>query len=126
MVNFIMVEGNLTRNPELSYTPNQVAVCKFGIACNNKRGEREDTYFANCEAWKATAENINKFFTKGKRIIVEGSLSTDQWVTDGQKRSKDKITVYKFHFVGPKDSAPQDQPSEQPPAIDDDPDSIPF
>ena len=125
MINTVIVEGNLTRDPELSYTPNQVAVCKFGIACNNKRGEYEDTYFANCEAWKSTAENIQKFFKKGKRIIVEGSLGTDSWEKDGQKRSKDKITVFKFHFVGPKDSAQSvNRDSQSEPAVDTD--DIPF
>ena len=124
MINAVFIEGNLTRDPELSYTPNQVAVCKFGIACNNKWGEREDTYFANCEAWKSTAENVNKFFQKGKRIIIEGSLSTDSWEKDGQKRSKDKITVFKFHFVGPKDAQSVNRDSQSEPAVDTD--DIPF
>ena len=123
MLNSVQIEGNLTRNPELAYTPNQKAVCKFGIACNNKYGEKEDVVFIDCEAWGKQAENINKYFTKGKRILLEASLKLDQWEKDGHKHSRMKLSVNRFHFPpkGESQSSDNDEP-----AAEHFPDEIPF
>lgn len=103
--NLLILAGNLTRDPELKYTPSQVAVVDFGIAVNKKwtgkGGEKkETTLFIDCVAFKGTAETINKYLSKGDPILLSGELQFDSWEKDGQKRSKHKIMVNSFQFVG--------------------------
>lgn len=105
--NKVIMMGNLTRNPELTYTPNQVACCKFGLACSRKYRtkageEREDVVFVDVSAWDKQAEVVNQYFSKGKPILVEGSLKLDTWEdrNTGQKRSKLYIQLQSFQFVG--------------------------
>ncbi|MDD5326619.1 MAG: single-stranded DNA-binding protein [Phycisphaerae bacterium] len=108
MANFnkVLLMGNLTRDPQLSYTPNQTAVVDFGLAVNRKwKGQdgqsKEDTCFVDCQAFGRTAENINKYLTKGRPLFVEGRLSFNSWTAqDGSKRSKHRVTVENFQFLG--------------------------
>jgi single-strand DNA-binding protein len=103
--NKILLMGNLTRDPQLSYTPSQTAVVDFGLATNrtwnDQSGQkREEVCFVDCRAFGRMAENINKFFKKGRPIFVEGRLSFDQWTgQDGVKRSKHRVTVENFTFM---------------------------
>jgi len=108
MANFnkVILAGNLTRDPQLSYTPSQTAVCEFGMAVNRRyKGsdgqQREDTCFVDCQAWGRTGEVINQYLSKGRPILVEGRLTYDAWEgKDGQKRSRIRVTVEKFEFLG--------------------------
>lgn len=106
--NKVLLMGNLTRDVELKYTPSNMAVANLGIAVNRKYkaadGElKEETTFVDCEAWAQTAENISKWFSKGKPIFVEGRLKLDQWQDkDGGNRSKLKVVVENFQFVDSK------------------------
>jgi single-strand DNA-binding protein len=82
--NKVLLLGNLTRDPQLSYTPNQTAVVDFGLATNRRwtgqdGSQREETCFVDCRAFGRMAENINKFFSKGKPIFLEGRLTFDSW-----------------------------------------------
>jgi len=111
-VNKVILIGNLTRDPQLRYTPNQMAVCELGLAVNRKRrttsGEmQEEVCFVDLTAWGKQAETIQKYVTKGQQIYIEGRLTLDQWEgKDGQKRSKLRVTVENFQFLGgPKGSA---------------------
>jgi len=103
--NRVLLMGNLTRDPQLSYTPSQTAVVDFGIATNRKwsgqdGSQREEVCFVDCRAFGRLAENINKFFSKGKPIFVEGRLTFDSWTAqDGSKRSKHRVTVENFQFL---------------------------
>ena len=102
--NRIILAGNLTRDPQLSYTPNQTAVVDFGLAVNRKwkkDGEdKSEVCFVDCVAFGRTAENINKYVVKGDPLFVEGRLSLDMWTTeDGTKRSKHKVIVENFQFL---------------------------
>jgi single-strand DNA-binding protein len=107
MANFnkVILMGNLTRDPQLSYLPSQTAVVDFGIATNRKwtgqdGQQREEVCFVDCRAFGKTAENINKYCRKGKPLMVEGRLTLDQWTAqDGQKRSKHRVTVESFQFL---------------------------
>ena len=107
--NKIILAGYLTREPQLSYTPNQTAVVDFGIAVNrkwtSKGGEKkEETCFIDCRAFAKTAENINKYLAKGKPVFIEGKLTFDSWTAqDGSKRSKHRVTVDNFQFLGKKE-----------------------
>ena len=103
--NRILLMGNLTRDPQLSYTPNQTAVVDFGLATNRKwkdqgGSQREEVLFVDCRAFGRLAENINKYFTKGRPIFLEGRLTFDSWTAqDGSKRSKHRVTVENFQFL---------------------------
>jgi single-strand DNA-binding protein len=103
--NKVLLLGNLTRDPQLSYTPNQTAVVDFGLATNRRwRGQdgtqREEICFVDCRAFGRLAENINKYLTKGRPILVEGRLTFDSWTAqDGTKRSKHRVTVENFQFL---------------------------
>ena len=108
MANFnkVLLLGNLTRDPQLSYTPSQTAVVDFGIAVNRKwTGQdglaHEETCFVDCKAFGRTAENINKYCKKGNPLFVEGRLTFDQWTgQDGTKHSKHRVAVQNFQFIG--------------------------
>ena len=108
MANFnrVILIGNLTRDPQLRYTPSQMAVCDFGVATNrqwtSKDGQkREETTFVNCTAWGRQAETIQKYLNKGRPIFIEGRLTYSQWDgPDGKKRSKLEVTVERFQFLG--------------------------
>jgi len=108
MANFnrVILIGNLTRDPQLRYTPSQMAVCDFGVATNrqwtSKDGQkREEVTFVNCTAWGRQAETIQKYLSKGRPIFIEGRLTYSQWDgPDGKKRSKLEVTVERFQFLG--------------------------
>jgi len=108
MANFnrVLLIGNLTRDPQLRYTPNQVAVCDFGMAVNRRWAsqdgqQREETCFVNCTAWARSAETLAKYMTKGQPLFVEGRLTFSTWDgPDGKKRSKLEVTVERFQFLG--------------------------
>ena len=110
--NRVFLMGNLTRDPQLRYTPSQQAVCDFGLAINRKwKGPdgqmREEVCFVDCTAWGRTAENIQKYLTKGQPLFVEGRLHFHSWDgPDGKKRSKLDVVVNQFQFIGaPKGGA---------------------
>ncbi|HIJ54440.1 MAG TPA: single-stranded DNA-binding protein [Planctomycetes bacterium] len=122
--NKVLLMGNLTRDPQLSYTPNQTAVVDFGLAVNRKwtsrDGEKkEETCFVDCRAFGRTAENINKYMSKGRPLFVEGRLTFDSWTSqDGTKRSKHRVTVENFQFLpgGQRQDAGQNEQSAAPAA----------
>jgi single-strand DNA-binding protein len=106
-VNKVFLMGNLTRDPELKSTSSNQSIANFSVAVNekwtDKSGEKKERVaFIDCEAWGKTAENVARFFTKGKPIIVEGRLKQDSWEdkATGAKRSKLLVTVDTFHFCG--------------------------
>src|SRR3954470_19258048 len=108
--NQVILMGNLTRDPQLKFLPSQTPVAEFGIACNRKfstqSGEqREEVTFVDCTAFAKTAELINKYFTKGKPIFIEGRLKYDQWEDKqgGGKRHKLTVVIESFEFVGGRD-----------------------
>lgn len=121
--------GNLTKDPELTTTPNGVSVSRFTIAVSrrytNADGERE-TDFINCIVWRNQAENLAKYCKKGDKLAVVGSLQIRTYETnDGSKRTVSEIIVEEMDFISTKkneDTKPN-KPTLQ--ACDDDSD-IPF
>ena len=118
--NKILLLGNLTRDPQLSYTPNQTAVVDFGLATNRKwtaqdGNQREETCFIDCRAFGRQAENINKYLSKGRMVFIEGRLTFDTWTAqDGSKRSRHRVTVENLQFMpntGASNSEQQTQSS---------------
>ena len=108
MANFnkVMLMGNLTRDPQLSYTPSQTAVVDFGLAINRKYTgkdgqQKDEVCYVDCQAFGKQAETLNKYMSKGRPIFVEGRLRFDSWTAqDGSKRSKHRVTVENFQFLG--------------------------
>ncbi len=104
-LNKVFLMGNLTRDPQLRYTPSQMAVCEFGLAINRRMrsnsGEtKEEVTFVDVTAWGKQAENLSKYVAKGRPLFVEGRLTLDQWTgQDGQKRSKLRVTLENFQFI---------------------------
>lgn len=127
-LNKVYLMGNLTKDPEIKYTPKGTAVASFGIAINRnyttESGEkREEVTFINCDAWARTAEVIGEHFKKGAPIFVEGYLKTDSWddKETGKKRTQIKVVVLSFEFIGGKreqsnSEEPQERPQSRPSA----------
>jgi len=113
MANFnkVLLIGNLTRDPQLSYLPSQTAVVDFGLAVNRRwRGkdgqDKSEVCFVDCRAFGKQAENINKYLSKGRPLFVEGRLTFDSWTSqDGTKHSRHRVTVENFQFLGPPTGA---------------------
>lgn len=90
---FVSIVGNVTRDPDLRYTPSGVAVITFGVAINHRflrNGEWEErTSFVDVTAWRDLADHVAETMTKGARVAVLGRLESQTWETpDGDKRSK--------------------------------------
>jgi single-strand DNA-binding protein len=121
MANFnkVYLMGNLTRDPEMRVTPKGTAICQFGLAISrswkDESGQtREETAFVDIEAWGKQGEIISKYCVKGRPLFVEGRLKFDQWEdkTSGQKRSKLKVVLENFQFIGGRgDGAPGGGPA---------------
>jgi len=112
-LNKVMLIGNLTRDPELRVTPKGTAICQFGLAINRTFKDetgatRDEVTFVDVEAWNKQGETIAKYCTKGKPLFIEGRLKLESWddKTTGQKRSKMKIVLEHFQFLGGRDDAP--------------------
>ena len=107
-LNSVNIMGNLTRDPEIRYTPSGAAVCSLSIANNRvytKNNEKvtEVSYF-DIDVWGASAENCSKYLTKGSGIIVEGRLRQDRWEKEGKTQSRVKITANAVHFMPKRNS----------------------
>lgn len=116
-VNKVILIGNLTRAPELRYTPKGSAVAEVGLAVNRKWKDdsgatREETTFLDITFWGKTAETVAKHCTKGSPLYIEGRLHLDTWddKTTGQKRSKVRIIAEEFQFL-PTGQRPTNSPS---------------
>ncbi len=108
MANFnkVIVAGNMTRDPELRYTPNGKAIAKFALAVNRnwttETGEKkEEVTFIDIDAFGRQAEVISQYMKKGRPLLVEGRLKLDQWddKQTGQKRSRLGVVLESFSFL---------------------------
>ncbi len=118
-MNKVQILGTITRDVELKYAASGTAIGSFGIAYNEKRKQADGSYadkahFFECTAFSKTAENINSYFRKGSRILIDGSLDFQSWVAqDGSKRSKVVIIVQRFDFIDRKSDNPAQQQQHQ-------------
>lgn len=108
-MNKVILVGNLTRDPELSETPNGVAVCRFSIAVSrdyaNNEGNRETDFF-NITVWRGRAENCGKYLRKGNKVAVVGSLQTRSYEDkDGIKRNVTDIVASEVEFLTPRNAS---------------------
>lgn len=109
MLNRISIHGRLTADPEFRETQSGVSCCNFTVAVDRnfaKQGEEKQTDFFRCVAWRSTAEFINKFFSKGKEIVLCGSMQMDNYTDkDGNKRTAWNLMVDNAEFCGGKESS---------------------
>lgn len=104
-MNRVVLVGRLTKDPELRTTPSGVSVCNFTVACDRRysqNGERQAD-FINCIAWRQSGEFIARYFTKGNRIALEGSIQTRTWDDqNGNKRYATEVVVDHAEFAQSK------------------------
>ena len=105
-LNKVFLLGNLTRVPELRYTPGGAAVCEFGLAVNRKyvsnNQEKDETCFVNIVVWGKQGESCQRYLEKGSLAMIEGRLQYDQWDDreTGKKRSTLRVVAERVQFVG--------------------------
>ena len=108
-MNKVILVGRLTKEPELRATATGVNVCSFTVACDRKyakQGEERKADFINCIAWRQTGEGIAKYFTKGTRIALEGTLQTRSWTdNEGKTRYATEVIVENWEFAQSKNES---------------------
>ncbi|HDO22152.1 MAG TPA: single-stranded DNA-binding protein [Nitrospirae bacterium] len=113
MYNRIILIGNLTKDPELRYTPNGAAVSTFRIAVNTryKQGEenKEETLFIDTVVFGKQAENCSEYLSKGSQVLVEGRLQERKWETDGQQKSKFEVVAQNVRFLTKRGAAQKNE-----------------
>jgi single-strand DNA-binding protein len=105
-VNKVLLAGNLTRDPEVRYTPKGTAVGEFAIAINDSyKGQdgtiKETVTYVDIEVWSRQAETCKQYLSKGRSVFIEGQLKLDQWETpQGEKKSRLRVRADRVHFLG--------------------------
>jgi single-strand DNA-binding protein len=150
-LNRVLLIGNLTRDPDLRYTPKGTAVTEIGLAVNRiysgEDGEKkEETTFVDVTLWARQAEIASQYLKKGRPVFIEGRLQLDSWddKQTGQKRSRLRVVGENLQLLGsrqegegsssstsaprrsPSPSAPAARPEPRDPDLDAEPDDIPF
>jgi single-strand DNA-binding protein len=150
-LNKVFLVGNLTRDPEIRYTPKGTAIADVGLAINRVYSgddgqKKEEVTFVDVTLWGRQAEVAEKYLRKGRPVFIEGRLKLDTWddKQTGQKRSRLRVIAENLQFLGsrgegepagtggssaPRRSAPAPAPRPNPPRdpdLDTEPDSIPF
>ena len=99
-MNKIILTGNITKDAELRYTANDKAYSKFSIANNEGYGENKKTTFFNCTLWGKSAENLNRFLTKGQKVLITGKIELGKYTDkEGIERTTVDINVDSFGGV---------------------------
>jgi len=109
--NRVVLVGNLTRDPEVRYTPSGTAVSDIGLAVNRNwfdkqtNSRREEVTFVDITLWARTAEVAGEYLSKGSQVLVEGRLQQDSWEDreSGQRRSKLKVVCESLQMLGNRD-----------------------
>ena len=102
-MNKVILKGRLTATPELKKTATDIYVTDFSVAVN-RRFNKEQTDFINCQAWRQTAEFITKYFNKGQEILIVGELHIEKWDKDGETRYATRVVVDEVDFCGSKEN----------------------
>jgi single-strand DNA-binding protein len=116
MYNKIILIGNLTKDPELRYTPQGTPVASFRIAVNSRYKQsnelREETLFIDVVTFGKQAETSSKYLNKGRSVLVEGRLQERRWESNGQQRSKFEVIAQSVRFL-PRKGGPQEMAGEE-------------
>lgn len=101
--NRVILVGNLTRDPEIKYTPQGTQLAKFGLAVARVMSKTKETDFINITAWGKLAEICGQYLRKGKQVLIEGEIRTRSYETqDGQKRTSFEINASSMQMLGSK------------------------
>ena len=122
MFNKVVLIGNLTRNPEVRYTPNGTPVTTFGLAVNRRfrQGDqlKEEVSYIDITVFGKQAESAGQYLSKGNGVIVDGRLQQQRWETeDGQKRSKHVVIANTLTYL-PKGPGPQAPEADHEPDVE--------
>lgn len=101
-MNKVVISGNITKDLELRSTGEGKHFIQFNIAVNEGTKEKPITNFFNCNAWEHNADFITKYFGKGRKILIEGSLKTSTYEKDGEKKTRTYILVQHCEFCDSK------------------------
>ena len=108
MLNKVILIGRLTKDPELKYTPSNVAVTSFTLAVDRRfarQGEERGTDFINIVVWRTLADNCHKFLKKGSKVGVVGNIQSRSYdATDGSKRYVTEVIAEEVEFISTKSS----------------------
>lgn len=104
MVNSLILQGRLVADVDLRYTQSDVAHTEFTVAWSEKYKEVETKCFLRCKAWRNTAEFLSKYFRKGQELVIVGHMVTEQWETEGEKKSRTICQVDKVNFCGKREN----------------------
>jgi single-strand DNA-binding protein len=122
-LNKVLIIGNLTRDPEIRVTPKGTSICQFALAVNrewkSESGEKQtEVVYIDVEAWGKQGETIAKYMVKGRPLYVEGRLKLDQWEDKNtkEKRSRMKVVLEQFQFLGSAQDAKPAAPAGVAPA----------
>lgn len=94
-LNYVFLDGRLTKDPEIRYTQSKKAVASFRLAVNR---DGEGTDFINCTAWDKTAQLLEQYFHKGSRVILAGKLRSEEWEKDGKKQYGMRVVADRIWF----------------------------
>lgn len=119
--NKVILMGNLTRDPQVRYTPGGTAVAEIGLAVNRSwfdkqtNSRREETTFVDVTLWGRQAEVAGEYLSKGRPVLIEGRLQLDQWddKESGQKRSKLRVVGENMTMLGSRSDGPRGGGSSQ-------------
>jgi single-strand DNA-binding protein len=133
MFNKVILIGNLTKDPELRYTPQGTPVCTLRLASTTKfkSGDsmKDETLFINVVVWGKQGETVAQHLSKGRSVLVEGRLQERRWETEGQQKSRFEVVAQGVRFLGGRrdEEAPRDSaPAEDFPPPDETTDLEPF
>ena len=116
MYNKAFLIGNLTKDPELRYTPSGIPVARFTIAVNrpSAKQEKNEVDFINIVAWRRLAEICGEYLKKGRPVFIEGRLQIREYTTDGEKRTISEVVADGMQMLGKKeDSAGKHAPAPE-------------
>ena len=120
--NKVIIMGNLGQDPEMRYMPSGSAACNISVATSRSWKDRdsgekqEETSWHRCVAFGKTAETIDQYFSKGRKILIEGRLKYGSYEKDGIKRYTTDIVIERFEFVEKREGGGQRQEQERRPA----------
>ena len=114
-MNKVILVGRLTADPEFRQTQSGIPCCRFRIAVDRPKTKdgNQETDFIGCVAWRSTAEFVSRYFSKGKRIILEGQLRNNDYTdNNGVKHYSNEVLIDNAEFGEPKQSGQQEQPPQ--------------
>jgi len=110
----MILQGRLIADIELKYTQSNVANAEFTVVWSKNYKGIETKCFLRCKAWRNTAEFLSKYFHKGQEVLIVGHMVTEQWETDGEKKSRTVCQVDEVNFCGKKETGERPENNQSP------------